>query len=435
MWDPVEGVLEMVEPEKLRLADFRDVPLLIAERSISGDVTAELVDARGQPADLAGKIVLVRDEPAKAWSTLGKQGPAGILSAAFASYFGRSTLEEAVVWAKAPKGVLAMMISPRQGERLAAWLRRAQTVKVRMRAVVRQTEPGAIGMVMGEVRGTVEGEDVVLVAHLDHHQPGANDNASGSGTLLEVLRTLKNLVQSRKIPAPRRTIRFWWSTEIASEEAYFRAHPDEARKILMAVNLDQAGGERGVENHFVAIYGPEWLPSFADDLIYNLGEQVKAGYAQPLHQPSSLLVAPDGSDQSFHPLYWDYAPLSDHVAFESREVGIPAISLAVPSLRLIHSSLDTVARLDPTWMKRSALMTLAPALYLANAGPTEARQLLEYVFSRSVKRLAQARDVKGQVAREERRLDSVQALDRSLNTEPLKKRLRIIAETMAAGVP
>ena len=420
----------MIEPEKVRLSDFRDLPLLIAERSPSGDVTAELVEAGHRPKDIKGKILLSREEPADAWRAAGNHGAAAVLSAASATYFGRRTLDDAVVWAKAPDGVLAMMISPAEGDRLAARLRQGQTVKVRMRAVVKQSNPGAIGMVMGEIPGTAPGEDIVVVAHLDHHRPGANDNASGSGTLLEALRTLNRLIASGRVPAPRRTIRFWWSTEITSERAYFRAHPEENRQILLAVNLDQAGGERGVENNFIVIYGPEWLPSYADDLIYDLAEHVKTHYGQSEHRPSPLLMAPDGSDQSFRSVYWDYIPVSDHVAFESREVGIPAISLAVPSLRLIHSSLDTVGRLDPTWMKRSALMTLAPALYLANAGSKEAQQILEYVFRRSVARLASSKNLDAQLEREEKRLESVRALDKSVSADALKKRLRMIANTL-----
>ena len=60
-------------------------------------------------------------------------------------------------------------------------------------------------------------QDIVIAAHLDHQVPGANDNASGSGTLLELVRAANHLISAGKIPKPRRTIRFWWTTEIASD--------------------------------------------------------------------------------------------------------------------------------------------------------------------------------------------------------------------------
>ena len=138
------------------------------------------------------------------------------------------------------------------------------------------------------------------------------------------------------------------------------------------VVLDQAGGERKAENNLTLIKNPDWLPSYADDLIENLVESVKERYAPVEHEPDSLLVAPGGSHQSLRAEYWDYQEITDEVAFESPERRIPGIALAVPSLDLIHTNLDTADRLDPTWMKRTALLTLASALYVANAGHQEA---------------------------------------------------------------
>src|SRR5581483_5347298 len=98
--------------------------------------------------------------------------------------------------------------------------------------------------------------------------------------------------------------------------------------------------------------------------------------------------------------YWDYQPITDEVAFEARDIGIPGISLAVPSLALIHTNLDTPDRLDPTWMKRTGLLTLAPALYLANAGAAEARAILDYPFRRAISRMALSDDPGRELSRE-----------------------------------
>jgi hypothetical protein len=323
------------------------------------------------------------------------------------------------------------MISPEQARELRNLLRSGKSVKVRMRARARRAAEGEIGMVMGEIPGAIKDQDIVLAAHLDHQRPGANDNASGSGTLLEVLATIQRLVASERIPPPRRTLRFWWSTEIWSEREYFEKHPEEAKKILLAVNLDQAGGDRNAENNFVMIGSPEWLPTYADDLLHGLAEHMKDKYAPPEYEPSPLFVAPNGSRRSFRPVYWDYAPLSDHIAFEAKQVGIPCLSLAVPSLHVIHTDQDTIDRIDPTWLKRSALMMLAPALWAAGAGPAEAQSLLEFVVRRARVRVAGADDPAKQVEMEERRLDSVRVFDNALTVEAHKKKLRQIGDAMA----
>ncbi len=426
MWDQEQAALTVA-------GSSQAIPAALAQHSADGDITAALVDADAASSeDVRGKIVLTDDEPAMAWRKLGKQGPAAIVCDAAGEYFGRSTLPDAILWSMAPSNVVALMISPHSGAELRSLLK-SKPVSVHLLARARRSSPGAIGMVMGEIPGMVSGQDIVIAAHLDHQYPGANDNASGSGTLLELVRTINHLPADGKIPKLHRTIRFWWTTEIDAEEAYFREHPEDAKNILLSIVLDQAGGERNAENNFIAILNPEWLPSYADDLIENLGDYLRDRYAPVEHEPDPLLTAKGGGHQSLRTVYWDYQPITDEVAFESEELRIPGISLAVPSLNLIHTNLDTVDRLDPTWMKRSALATLAPALYIANAGAPEARAILAYTFERAAARLAQSQDPTRDLARERERLESVRALDPHVNPMPEEARLSAIAKALSGG--
>jgi hypothetical protein len=344
-------------------------------------------------------------------------------------FFGRRTPPAAILWGTVARDRVTLMISPHSADDLRALMKRGP-LTVHLRAKAKRTTPGAIGMVMGEIAGTVGGQDIVLAAHLDHQKPGANDNASGSGTLLELVHSVNRLVAAGKIPKPRRTLRFWWSTEIESEQAYFRQHPEEAHRILLSVVLDQAGGERNAENHLIAVKNPEWLPSYADDLIENTAEYVKNHYSPAEHEPDPLMIAAGGSHQSLQTAYWDYQEITDEVGFESRELKIPGIALAVPSLDLIHTNLDTVDRLDPTWMKRSGLLTLAPALYLANAAGAEARAIADYTFRRAAARLAQSDHPGRDLAVERRRLESVRAIDPQLDLSDYETRLAAIAKVL-----
>ncbi|PWU02229.1 MAG: hypothetical protein C5B51_21290 [Terriglobia bacterium] len=419
MWDAVQAELEVKTPVR------QTIPAMLAQYSADGDITAELAeDAR---ADVRGKVVLTDREPDQAWKNV--SGAAALLSAAAGEYFGRRTPPEAIFWGMAPRNAVVLMISPKSGEELRSLLGRGP-VTVALHAAARRVTPGAIGMVTGEIPGIESGHDVVLAAHLDHQMPGANDNASGSGTLLELARTVNRLVASGKLPKPRRTIRFWWTTEIVAEEAWFRLHPQDARNILMAVVLDQAGGERNVENNLVMIRNPVWLPAYADDLMENLAEFVRDRYAPAEHEPDPLLTAANGGRQSLRTVYWDYEPITDEVAFEARGIGIPGITLAVPSLTVIHTNLDTVDRLDPTWMKRTALLTLAPAWFVANAGSAEARSILEYTFQRAAARLALSDDATRDLPIEQQRLESVRSLDPRINLEMHKQRLEAIVKAL-----
>ncbi len=47
----------------------------------------------------------------------------------------------------------------------------------------------------------LKGEEIAFSCHLDHQRPGANDNASGCVTILEVARTLQKLIGEGEIGA------------------------------------------------------------------------------------------------------------------------------------------------------------------------------------------------------------------------------------------
>jgi hypothetical protein len=422
MWDQTEAELSVVAPVQ------RQIATVLAQHSADADLTAQLAESSGS---LRGKIVLTDREPEDAWRAVASQGAVAVISGASGEYFGRRTPPEAILWSLAGRTQVAFMISPKSAGELRSLLQRGP-VTVHLHAKAKRTTPGAIGMVTGEIPGNRSGQDIVIAAHLDHQLPGANDNASGAGTLLELARTANRLIAANQLPKPRRTLRFWWTTEIEAEQAYFRMHPEETKRILLSVVLDQAGGERNRENNLIVIDNPDWLPSYADDLIENLAEFVKARYAPAEHEPDPLLIAPGGSHQSLHTDYWEYQPITDEVAFEARGIGIPGIALAVPSLDVIHTNLDTVDRLDPTWMKRTALLTLAPALFVANAGPREARAVLEYTFHRAAARLALSENPTGDLPRELQRLDSVRALDPQIDTSPYRERLQAVAQALVA---
>ncbi|GAH45668.1 unnamed protein product, partial [marine sediment metagenome] len=53
-------------------------------------------------------------------------------------------------------------------------------------------------------------QEIIIIAHLCHPRPSANDNASGAAGLLELARALKYSIDKNIIEIPKRTIRFVW---------------------------------------------------------------------------------------------------------------------------------------------------------------------------------------------------------------------------------
>ena len=380
-WDPVEAELMMIQPETVRLADIHLVPVALADNSNNADVESELIDVgEGTSAadyagrNVAGKLVLASGPVHQVQIQALRSGAAGIVSYFSNSFFGVEPSRDSVSWTqielKDPQGKpggFAFMLSPAAGTALRSRISAGETVRVRAHVRVATYSPAKIEMVTAEIpgRSTSAPRDLVFSAHLDHQNPGANDNASGSAALLEIARTLLSLIKQGVLPAPKNTIRFWWVTEITGTETYFRNRPEEAAKIALDINIDQAGGDKDYRNDLVFIREPEWLPTLANDLFEDLCEYMQTNYADVYHKPSMLFVAPTGrQDEPLTYRAWQYAELTDHVVFERKGRDIPSISFAYPSFHYIHTSEDSIEHIDSTTLKRSVFFGTAIASYM-----------------------------------------------------------------------
>ena len=82
--------------------------------------------------------------------------------------------------------------------------------------------PGAYEVATAIIPGAdprLASQEIVLSCHLDHQRPGANDNASGCATILEVARTLAKLIARGELArAAPRTIRFVWPPEVEGHD-------------------------------------------------------------------------------------------------------------------------------------------------------------------------------------------------------------------------
>ncbi|MFQ5700553.1 MAG: M28 family peptidase [Acidobacteriota bacterium] len=383
-WDYTRATLRIVSPDAEMLADTDKVGVALCRHSHDADVEAYLVDVGPGTRDrdyagrdVEGKIVLASGFPrAVQRQAVQLRGAVGFVSYYSPSFFGVHPSEDAVAWqdirALSDEGKplgFGFMLSPRAGRTLAGRLAR---MPIRVHAVVktRTTSPGRIEMVTAEWKGSrPAGDDIVFSAHLDHQRPGANDNASGSAALLEIARTLRSLLDGSKVQRPRRTIRFWWVTEIRGTALYFNRHPEEAGRIAFNINIDQAGGDKQYRNDLVSIRTPIWLPTFVGEVFETLCESMRNQYADVYHRPSPLFVAPTGrQDEPLTCRAWEYAEISDHIVFDDPAIAAPSVVLAYPSFHYIHTSLDSLEHIDRTTLKRSVVLGAVMGLYLATPG-------------------------------------------------------------------
>jgi aminopeptidase YwaD len=388
-----------------RLASWDAAPITLAQDSWSADVTAELIDVGSGAAeadytnkDVKGKLVLASAQPGPvAAIAVQKLGAAGIVSYAQnqkTAWWGEN--ENLIRWGHletfVPFKTFAFMVSLKTARALQQRL--AAGEHVRMHALVRAgQEAGAYEIATATIPGgELRGEEIVFSCHLDHPRPGANDNASGCATILEVARTLSKLIAEKRLEPPRRTIRFVFPPEIEGTLALLNGRPELAAKIKAAIHLDMVGGGPETKAIFHVTRGPASQPSFIYDIAQAAGELVNDQSARFASTGSARwpLVAPDGGKEALLAMMSPLSLGSDHQVYSDRSFGIPAIYLNDWPDRYIHTNLDVAANIDSTKLERAGFIAAACGYTLSRLTADDTPMLLQLMEPYALERRAAA---------------------------------------------
>ncbi len=402
-WDASEATLDLISPEveQRRLADFREEKTALIQRSASFEGEADVVAVEGGDReadyaglDVAGKVVLARGDISKVYRLAVQQrGAAGILydgmrelppvreridlpdARQYTSFWWRSGEE--------PR-CFGFVLTPRQGDhlrRLAQEAARQGSGAPRVRAkVVSRLYDGEIEVVSALIPGETD-QEVIIIAHLCHPQPSANDNASGAAAALEAARTLQHLIDAGTLQRPRRSIRLLWVPEMTGTFAYLAANEDRLQRMVAGVNLDMVGERQELcGSSFLIERPPEATASYVGDLAEVLRDALE-------DRASSL------SGTGTYPLVRQavtaFSGGSDHYILSDPTVGVPTPMLIQWPDRFYHTSEDTIDKVDPAMLALAGGLATAYACFIARAGEAEARWLVGLVAARGKARLVQ----------------------------------------------
>ncbi|MFN2186313.1 MAG: DUF4910 domain-containing protein, partial [Anaerolineae bacterium] len=389
-WDCASAELRLVAPEAKAevLADFRACPISVIQRStpFEGEVEVVLLKDGEEEADydgldVAGKVVLTRGDLGRVRQLAVEQrGAVGIL------FDGMRTVPPV-----RPEGDLAdvrqytsfwwhpdattcfgFVLTPRQGQAMRRMLEEGeQTVRVWAKVDSRLYD-GALEIVQATIPGETD-EQVLVVAHLCHPLPSANDNASGAAAAYEAARTLQSLIAGNRLPGPRRTIRFLWVPEMTGTFAYLAQHEQGLSQFIAGINLDMVGEDQGqTGSSWLIERPPEAAASFAPELLARLRDDLPGlkGMAD---------VAPSHTGMGAYPLYRQaqvaFSGGSDHYILSDPSVGVPTPMFIQWPDRFYHTSADTPDRTDPRSLARAGALAATYAYWLACAGAAEANWL------------------------------------------------------------
>lgn len=405
--DPKSVPCDYFVGKDMLIASYEAEPVVLAEDSESADVTAELVDVSAGTSeadyagkDVKGKIVLVSASPGAVQDlAVGKFEAAGIVSYAQnqkTAWWGED--ENLIRWGHLETFMehktFAFMVSLKTARDMRERLARGE--KITLHAVVKAGQhPGNYEVVTATIPGAdakLKEEEIAFSCHLDHQRPGANDNASGCVTILEVARTLQKLIAEGKLARPARTIRFIWPPEIEGTLALLNGKPEFAARIKVAIHMDMVGGGPATKAVFHVTRGPMSLPSFVHDVAWAFAEFVNEESYKfaATGRAEYSFVAPEGGKEPLRAEYSAYTMGSDHDVYQDSSFGIPAIYMNDWPDRYIHTNFDTAANIDTTKLKRAAFIGAASGYFLANPPGKVSAQLYARMLSSASQRFVKA---------------------------------------------
>ena len=409
-WTVKEATLSEERPQHLLLADWATDPIRLADYSHSASIETTLVDvgdgtrkADYAGKDVRGKIVLADGVLARVQElAIGPYGAAGILSDMPNQTTAWSGLNKTLVrWghldARQPSG-FAFMISSEAAESLRKHLQAGEAITLRAH-VEASVGPGHWTVVSGLIPGKDSSAgEVVYSCHLDHERPGANDNGSGCVTILESARILSHLISSGTLPRPKRSLRFLWGPEVEGTMAFLATHPDIRRRLQADIHMDMVGGDPFKNKSVFHVTGTPWsLPSFVTDAGAAFLDTIRGGaanYAESGTEPEAAVIetraGTQGTRNEFIADVTPYSSGSDHDDYDSSTIAVPSLYLRDWPDIYIHTDHDTLQQIDPTKLRRVALLGAASGYFFAGLDAQQTPQLLPFFEAQSQARLSHA---------------------------------------------
>ena len=397
-WEPVSGTLRVAGAEAplLDFATNRNMININSHSTPDGGLEAEVVYVE-DPAtmgelDLEGKIVLMERHPFYAFRQgLLDQGALGVLTYNMPDYTQPEVHSTSIQFTGIPQDTArpAFGISLSYGafQGLKAAMAEGNTrVQVQLET---KMYPAHELTLVAQARGSeMPEEEFVFSAHVQ--EPGANDNASGVGCLMESARVTAELVQNGKLD-PKRTLTFLWGDEITSTRRYVEEMEQLPATIKWGVSLDMVGQNtaitggtfliekmpdpsaiwtRGQDQH------TEWGGSelSKEDMFPHFFNDYAIGRTQDEAEATGWAV-------SYNP----FEGGSDHVPFLRGK--IPGLLYWHFTDVFYHTDNDRLDKVSPETLKHVGVSSLVTALALVSANQGTALAICEETKQAALARL------------------------------------------------
>jgi aminopeptidase YwaD len=353
----------------------------------------------GQSAE--GRLVLAEGEPRALFRELVEtRGAAGILVRNLEPYHRASEHPDAAQFGYLPprnldqrdaererRAAIGFSLSQRAWEALRAATERG-VARARVQADVVLGSSAATA-VEARIAGTSpDAGAIVLVAHVD--EPGANDNASGVGALVELAGALRQAIEDGAVPPLERTLVFLWGQELEVSTEWLEHAP---MPIAAGLVIDMVGQDPAIVGAPFRIErmpdpGALWLR--APDAHSEWGAHEVDPAMVRGHFLNDWMRAATARVDARDPIEWQtvahpFEGGSDHVSFLRR--GLPAVLAWHFTDSAYHTTLDRMDRVSGEEMRRVAAVVGGAAIGIATDTRADREEMLETVRVAALERM------------------------------------------------
>jgi hypothetical protein len=404
IWEERDAHLAIVSPESERklIARFSETPISLLGGSTSTGPDGwegELVDVgRGEnPEEYAragrrvrGRLVLAHGNSLLVHQqAVARRGAAGMLlardPAADPDHPDTITASGVFLSAAREHPFFGFAISQRQLAMLRSALARLdkKNKTLRLAAAVRaEYRTGQFRALSGLIRGTEHPrEELILVAHICHPKPSANDNASGCALLAEMARTLRVLQRTRALPRFRRSLRFLVLPEWRGTVPWLHRHRRQAGNMLAVVSLDMVGEDQAVCGSTLMVGSTHGVQQHFSGELLDRAVRWVAARGEPAKLRKNTLFR------------WKSEPYfggTDHMPFVDPTIGVPGLYMGNLPDHFWHTSEDTPDKTDPNTLERVGTASLIFTYDLLNLTDRDRESVLAETYLSASRRLAAA---------------------------------------------
>jgi aminopeptidase YwaD len=335
-WSCDDAWLKLLEPEVKYLARFAEEKIHVIQRSIStpeGGLTAEVVVPlnKGEETedydgiDVKGKVVITNGDVHRVHElAVVNRGAAGII---YDGMFVRSDLPEGTLddtlkytsfwWTPQDTPGLGWVVTPRTGRELRRLAAKGGPVKVHGH-IKSELYDGYLDNAVATIPGETD-EEVIVITHICHPEPSANDNASGCGAAMEAARAISKLIGDGVLKKPKRTIRFTLVPEMAGSYSYLAEREEDIPKMVASINLDMVGEDQDKTGSVLVLHKtPDSFPSYINAVSEAIFEETQKEFKSIGGNPWMA---------TFRHAVGEFSGGSDHYIYTAPTVGIPSVMM------------------------------------------------------------------------------------------------------------